>query len=255
MIAFDAIVPAGGTIDDAFAAEVGTPYKALVRFGDQTLLQRILGAIRETGRAQRILVIGPKAVQEHARSLADVVLDEGTSGPDNILRGLAYLRENTPGDVGKVLVVTSDLPFLTGDVLTRFVDSCRADMDFSVPLIRREAFASAYPGAPATFVPLREGSVTTGCAYYVDADALERGRDHIEAVFQNRKSKLGMAMLLGLPFVWKFLTKTLSLPDIERKAGQLLSCRGAAVPDSPPELAFDIDYVDDYRYARTRMGL
>ncbi|MCW5943423.1 MAG: nucleotidyltransferase family protein [Fimbriimonadaceae bacterium] len=255
MIAFDAIVPAGGTIDDAFAAEVGTPYKALVRFGDATLLQLILGAIRETGRVKRILVIGPKAVQEHARPLADVVLDEGTSGPDNILRGIVYLRENTAGSLGKVLVVTSDLPFLTGDTLNRFVDSCRSDMDFSVPLIGRPAFEAAFPGAPATFVPLREGSVTTGCAYYVDADVLERGRAHIEAVFQNRKSKFGMAKLLGLPFVWKFLTKSLRLPDIEHKASQLLGCRGAAVPDSPPELAFDIDYVDDYRYARSRMGL
>jgi len=77
----------------------------------------------------------------------------------------------------------------------------------------------------------------------------------IERVFQNRKSKIGMARILGLKFVYGYLTQSLTVSDVEAKVKDVLKCSAAAVPGSPPELAFDIDYQEDYHYAVQAMKL
>jgi molybdopterin-guanine dinucleotide biosynthesis protein A len=248
-VRYDAILPAGGRIDPDFAARVGTDVKALIQFEGQTILARTLEALRGTGIVGRTVVIGPEEVQAHAVSCgADHALDEATTGPDNIFRGLDCLlqSERRPEHV---LLVTTDLPFLTPDLIHRFVQSCPADTDFCVPLIRKTEYDARFPGSSATFVRLKDDAWTTGCAYIINVDALLRARMHIDRVFANRKSKAGMARLLGPSFVFKWLTGRLTLRDVEAKIKSLLDSTGAAVTGSPPELAYDIDYLDDYEYA------
>src|SRR5205807_8832693 len=118
-----------------------------------------------------------------------------------------------------------------------------------VPLIRKSEFMDRFPGITATFVTLRDDSWTTGNIFLLDVEALKRSKPHIDGVFANRKSKIGMARLLGPVFVLKFLAKRLTLVDVEAKIMSLLGCSGAAIAGSSPELHFDIDFIDDYEYA------
>ncbi|MEJ5171625.1 MAG: hypothetical protein WHU10_11605, partial [Fimbriimonadales bacterium] len=85
--------------------------------------------------------------------------------------------------------------------------------------------------------------------YVVKAKTCVRCKPYIEEAFARRKSKIGMASLLGARFVYKWLVGSLSVADVERKVGEVLHCKAVAVPDAPPELAFDVDYPDDYAYA------
>jgi len=61
-----------------------------------------------------------------------------------------------------------------------------------------------------------------------------------------------MARLLGPLLVLRFLTRRLTVKQIESKAIELLGCTGGAVRGCAPELAFDIDYPSDYRYVLMR---
>jgi GTP:adenosylcobinamide-phosphate guanylyltransferase len=246
---FDAILPAGGRINPAFAATVGLDSKALIEIGGEPILARTLRALNASGRVGRTVVIGPAEVREHpAAAEATFRLEEGMTGPENILRGLRHLQEG-PDPPQKVLVVTTDLPFLTPELLGEFIDRCPPDRDICLPLVTREAFLGRFPNSTATFVPLRDGVVTAGCVYVIGVQALIDSTPYIERIFRVRKSKLGMARLLGPGFLFKFLSRTLTVGDVERKVQGLLNVSGAAIPDSPPELAFDIDYQDDWEYA------
>ena len=133
-------------------------------------------------------------------------------------------------------------------VVQRFVDACPSNRDFCVPLVSERDFAEAFPQAKATFVGLRDGVFTAGCLYNSNLKALKKAIHHIDALFMNRKSKVGMARVLGMRFVLLLLTKRLTIKDIEDKVMDLLGCTGAAVASSPPELAYDIDYLEDYHY-------
>lgn len=254
MVQFDVIVPAGGTINPDFARVVGTDSKALIKLEGRSVLGNTLECLRSVPGVRRIVVIGGDAVKKDVEGIADQVLPEGKTGPQNIFSGLRWLtKEHNPAE--KVLIVTCDLPFISVEVLTRFINLCPADKDFCVPLIAQDAFAEAFPGAEATFVKMQDGTWTTGCAYLATPKGLFASVDSIEKVFENRKSKIGLARMLGLRFVYGYLTQKLTVSDVEAKVKQLLKCTGVAVPGSPPELAYDIDYVEDYHYALQALKL
>lgn len=243
---FDVIVPAGGEIDPNFASVVGTKSKALVRFEGVTVLHRILQALKQSGVVGRIAVIGPHAVISHDDCRCDFHLPERESGPKNIVSGLAALCEG--GDPERVLICTSDLVFLTPDAIREFVERC-GEKDFYAPLITREEWEDAYPMSTATFVKLKEGDFTLGCLYNVRVAALKRALAHVETVFERRKSKLGMANMLGWKYVFKYLFRQLSLVELLGRIEEILGCSVEPVAGAAPEFAFDIDAIDDYHYA------
>lgn len=246
----DAILPAGGRLDSATAQAAGCEVKALIAIAGETILERTIRALRESGRVRRIVVIGPSELRGHpACAGADAVLDEAATGPDNIFLGVDHLAAQ-PDAIDGMLVVTTDLPFLDAGVVNRYLDLCTEDRGFCIPLISRQEFTTRYVGATATFVGLRDGEWTAGCMYAAKVSALRAARPHIERVFEQRKSKFGMARLLGFGFVVGYLTKTLTVQSVERKVKALLNCDCAAIAGSPPELAYDIDDLEDYLYAR-----
>lgn len=246
---YDVILPAGGKIAADLAAEAGTDVKALIRFGDETILARTIRVLNESGLARRIVAIGGKGVQAEAARSGAHALPEANTGPENILSGLKWLRSQDDPPK-RVLVVTTDLPFLTPEIVRRFVALCPESRAITVPLIAEGEWEARFPGSSAMFVTLGDGRWTTGCAYLLDTEALERAMPQIERVFAQRKSKMGMVRLLGPVFAYRYLRKTLTVPQIEAKIQSMLGCSGTAVRGAPPELAYDIDDLEDYTFAR-----
>ncbi|MCC7229468.1 MAG: nucleotidyltransferase family protein [Fimbriimonadaceae bacterium] len=250
MSTFDAIVPAGGMIDGPFADKAGTQVKALITFNGSTILETVLKALRESGKIRNIVVIGSPEVRAMAANFAAVGLEPGETGPDNIFRGLEHLKSLDP-NLDKALIVTCDLPFITSETIGKYIELCPLDKDICVPVIEATDFNRSYPGTTSTFVKTRDGTFTIGGIFMMNGRKLNELRASIERVFAKRKSKLGMAMLIGPAFVFKYITKSLTLRDIETKIESILGCSGRAVRNAPVELAYDIDDLEDFSYAVT----
>jgi molybdopterin-guanine dinucleotide biosynthesis protein A len=251
---FDAIIPAGGAIDPEFALRVGTTSKVLIPFEGQTILRRTLDALRGTGRVGRVILVGtPEVLQHPDATTATEHVPAGTSGPDTIFRGLKHLA-GLPNPPDKVLIVTADLPFLTAEMLTGFLDQCPPDRGLCVPLITKTEYQARFPDSTSTFIPLRDESWTAGCAYVMDVEVFKRALPDLERLFQARKSKLKMIQLLGFDFLIKFVLKRLTIKDIEAKIQKLLNCSGKPVLGAPPEFAYDVDDLEDYEYALKHLG-
>ncbi len=247
MIEFDVIIPAGGTISTEFSRVVNTDRKALIALVGNTMLGNTVECLRAMPGTRRIVVVGNEMIRRAAHGVNEVI-PEAETGPKNIINGLRWLsQQDQPAE--KVLIVTCDLPFLTVDALGKFLALCPSNKDFCVPLISNEDFAEAYPGAHATFVKMKDGIWTTGCAYLATPKAVFSAAPQIERVFENRKSKVGMARMLGPKFLLGYVTKSLTVKMVEQKVEEILGCKAVAVPSSPAELAYDIDYVEDYHYA------
>jgi CTP:molybdopterin cytidylyltransferase MocA len=246
----DVVLPAGGSISGDFAAASGVTNKALIVLDGKTILCHIIATLRETGCIGRIVVIGSEAAQAEAgRCGAEGALPEGDSGPENIFRGLEWLRANPEtAQATRVLIVTTDLPLLTADSIRRFLALCPPEADLAIPVVSRASFESLYPDTGSVWVRLREGDVTLGCAFLVNPETLLKNQAHIHRVFEARKSNLAMARLLGLPFILRYLVGRLSVAHIEQRCRQILRCAGVAVWNAPPELAFDLDAADEYAY-------
>lgn len=249
MAKLDVIIPAGGVITEEFARVVGTDSKALVKFNEVSVLKRTIETLRSSSVIGRIIVVGsPTVLASDDVQLADHALPAVGGSPANIKVGLEHLAGlDLPPH--QVLIVTADLPFLTVEAIHGFLQLCEGEMDLYVPLVARKDWEEIYPGTDAMFVTLLDGEWTTGCVYMMTVRGFKIGYPYFEKVFEKRKSKLGMAALLGWKFVWDYKMKKLTVTDIEKKITSLLKINGTAVPGSPPELAFDIDYLEDYHYA------
>jgi GTP:adenosylcobinamide-phosphate guanylyltransferase len=245
----DVVIPAGGVIEEEFARVVGTDSKALIKFNEQSVLKRTIDTLKSSPVIGRILVVGsPTVMKSEDVELADHAIPAVGSSPANIKAGLEYYAGlDLPPH--QVLIVTADLPFLSLDAIHDFLKLCDGDMDLYIPLVAQKDWDEAYPGTDAMFVTLLDGSWTTGCMYMMTVRGFKIGYPYFERVFEKRKSKLGMAALLGWKFVWDYKMKKLTVTDIEKKIVSLLKINGVAVPGSPPELAYDIDYLEDYHYA------
>jgi len=249
----DVVLPAGGRLRE-LASETGTEVKALLPLAGTTLLARTVRALRATGRVGRIVVVGPPEVATQTSLGADAVLPEGDSGAENALRGLAWLRgARRPSP--RVLILATDLPFVTPEAVTHFLDACPPEAGLCVPVIERQEFTARFPRAALRTVKLRDGQWAIGCAFLVDPEAFARNEALVRRAFAARRSQWAMARLLGLGFILRFLFRQLTMPQIQDKCLQLLGCSGRAIRGCPPELGFDVDYPQDYHYAALRLRL
>lgn len=251
----DVILPAGGRINGDFAAATGITVKALLPLSRKTVLEHTIDVLKATDHVERIVVIGPEELQTASHE-ANALLPEGESGPENIFRGLQWLHDQNQGKhADRVLIMTTDLPFITADAITSFIDVCPRDADVCLPVIAKQEFEATFPGLSGEYVRLRDGEMTLGCAFLVNPVAVARNRVHIDRVFEARKSQLTMARLLGPLFILRFACGRLTVAHIRERCEKLLGCSGAAILGCAPELAFDIDLPAEYEYARQRLHL
>lgn len=245
----DVILPAGGRISGEFANLAGTETKALIPWGSRTILQRTLETFRAIEGVNRVAVIGGAEVLTQAQeSGAEGVVREGATGPENIYRGLEWLRSQ-PDPADRVVIATTDLPFLSPQAVIEFLNACRDDAHIGVPVIRGEVFDAHFPNTVSEYVSLKEGNVTIGCVFQISPEALFQARSQIERLFEARKNILAMARAVGAGTILRLLTKQLAVRHIEARCQKTIGCSGYAVMDAHPELAYDIDTVEDYKIA------
>lgn len=245
---YDVVIPAGGHLDQHFADVVGTKSKALIGFQGTTILGRTIKAFRETGAVRRIAVVGTQEVLDHADvRLADLSCLERGSSPKNIMAGFDLMRHDGE-EPERALICTADLPFITPNSIQAFL-SVTGKKDFYAPLITEESYFESFRDSPATFVRLKDGSYTAGCLYNVNTASARKSLEYMEEVFKQRKSKMGMANILGVGFLIRYIFRMVKVEDVERRVSELLHCTASGILGSNPELAFDIDHIDDYYYA------
>jgi hypothetical protein len=236
-----AVVTAGGRVTGAFAEAIGTPVKALAPFGSGILLDVVFDAIAGTG-IDGVAVVGDAAV---GASISDGVrlIPAAEDGATNVALALDAWP---PGD--DLLFLTSDLPFAAAADLRAFLDASAA-YDLTLPLAAAATYETAYPGAPPHVTTLGGERVANGSVFFIRGAARAPVRTVAGRFFTARKSALGMARLLGPALLWKYLARRLRITDVERRAEGVLGVRAAAIRNAAPGLSYDVDTLDDYRYA------
>jgi len=243
----DAIVMAGGRISGTYARETGATIKALVPVGDGCALSATLGALAQCSRLVKICVVGPPDVEAVTGRRCHYV-PEGKSVLENLIAGL----DCCPGGASHVLLCASDTPMLTTHVVDDLLDNFPECAEFALPVVSAAGFRAAFPGAPATFVSLATGQVTIGSQIVADKAALRRRLDLFEAMYARRKSQIAMARMLGASFILKLFIGRLKIEDIEEKLCAMTQSRCSAIMGASPELAFDIDTLEEWRDACRR---
>ena len=92
--------------------------------------------------------------------------------------------------------------------------------------------------------------MVNGGVFHIPAGAHTRIEMLAARLFDARKAPWRMASLVGVSFLVRFALRALSIAELETHAQRVLGIPAAAVRDCAPELAYDIDTLAEFRYAR-----
>ncbi|HEV3156144.1 MAG TPA: nucleotidyltransferase family protein [Candidatus Baltobacteraceae bacterium] len=244
----NAVVLAGGPHDAVAALESDAPNKAFVRIGGVALVTRVLSALRATPAVTHIIVVTPPSMHgDAAIADADECRPDGVRMADSLRSGIHGLPQDE-----RVLIVPSDLPFVTREALEEFIRIVgERDPDLAYACLERTIHEATYPGAPHTWARLREGSFCGGGAIALKPSILDKLEGFLDRLGAARKNPLRLAALFGWDVLLRFALGNLDIADVESRASSLLGARAIGVPCGHAEIAFNIDRVSDVPLAES----
>lgn len=239
----DIVVLAGAKTPSEVRDQTGIALRALLPFGDGTILDRVLDALREGVGADlaRVVVVG-------AEASGATCVPAGDSLPDSLANGIAACGNEL------VLVSAADLPFLAPESVRTFLSLADTSLDMNYPVIPLRACRDAFPDMKRTSLKTREGRFTGGNLFLVRRAAFERLMPNLAAAYRNRKSpsrlaaQVGWGVLLRV-ILGQLLPPTLPVAYLERAVGRVLGLSLKAVQVCAADIGADVDSMAQYRQA------
>ncbi len=249
---FDAIILAGTGKTTPLTEQEGVDNKAFIEINGRTLLSYTLEALRAVESVDRVVVVGP------AEKLAPLiepynilVVNEQGEIPENILAGFKALRP-----AKHFLVVSGDIPLLKAEAVDDFLLQCSPyESDFYYPIVSKEVNDKRFPDMKRTYMGLKDGMFTGGNLFLVNSEKTEEALPRVRKFIELRKSPLRLLAALGFGFVLKFISKRLTIVELENNIPRLLGISGKAVISDYPEISTDVDKISDLELVQRELSL
>jgi len=242
----NAVVLAGGKNSPEMTEVTETENRALTPLGGRTMLEYVVSALNRAPSVGEIVVVGAVPQSELYRTVT----------PNDTLLGNLLAGLDAAGDGERVLISTSDIPFLTPDAVEDFLTralATGADLCCSyVPLALCDA---KYPEMKRTAVKLSEGKFTLGNLMLVSPKFLRASEGVITAAYAARKSPVAIARLLGGGLLLRLLgaqllPSLLPIKVLEATVSRVLGGRAVGICSAYAEIGTDIDKPADVALAR-----
>jgi molybdopterin-guanine dinucleotide biosynthesis protein A len=243
----NAVVLAGGPLDDVARLQRGAPNKAFVEIGGKTLVGRVLDALHASASIERIVVVAPPSAwgDDDLRGVDDFRPD-GVRITESLRNGLAGFQADDD-----VLVAASDLPVLTAQAVDDFVERVGIlGADVVYGCVEKGEHVRAFPDVPHTWARMADGTFCGGGMVAIKPRSLPRLERFIERLGAARKHPLKLASLFGWDMLALFALRRLSIAQAEARASKLLGAPVRALISAYPETAVNVDRVSDVALAR-----
>ena len=125
----NAIILAGN--DKNGEAKLGISNKAFLKVHDRIMVDYVVSGLRASDHVDKISIVGPvDHLKEHLKNRVDYYFEAVDCIFENVKLGLEPFKADD-----RILVITSDVPLLTGSCVTDFVMRCeekKADLCLSL---------------------------------------------------------------------------------------------------------------------------
>ncbi|NLY91488.1 MAG: NTP transferase domain-containing protein [Firmicutes bacterium] len=246
----EAIVLGGGLNSGPLKAMGGTLYEAGIPINNRPMVEYIIKVLEEMEEVEKVLVAIPPGIITPERWTKVKIIPPGERMIDSLIHAIQHVQPT-----GYVLVVASDIPFITKEAIRDFLASCRRrPAEVYYPFVPKTVVHAKYPTTKRTFVRLKEATVTGGNVFLIQPRILLAYRDRIEQAIALRKRPIKLCRLLGFKFLVKLLTGQLQVAEIEARVEEILQVRGAGILSMYPEIGVDVDKPSDLLLARAILG-
>jgi molybdopterin-guanine dinucleotide biosynthesis protein A len=239
----DAIVLAGGIPQpkDPLYAYSNGDSKALIDIAGKPMVQWVLDALGEAKHVGNVIVTGlsPKSkltckkpihyVSNQGRMLSNIVT--------GVNKSLELNKNNK-----YVLIVSSDIPALTGEMVDWLVSTCmQTKDDLYYGVCPREVMEKRFPDSKRSYTRLKDMEVCGADINLIHVSMASEHLDTWEVLIGNRKSSLRQAAILGWDTLFQIATHQLTLEEAVQRASERIGIKGHAIIWPYAEGCMDID--------------
>jgi GTP:adenosylcobinamide-phosphate guanylyltransferase len=240
---FTALVLAGsrGGVDPV-AAYAGVRHKGLIELRGETLLTRVLRALKAAG-ASRIAVSTDD----------EVVAAQLPSGVERIASTASpslSVREAVAALGAPVLVTTVDHALLRPEWVRQFIDAAPADADIAVLLAPEGLVRAAAPQTQRTYLKFRDGRYSGCNLFLLRTPKALLAVDLWRRVEAHRKQPWRVALILGPRMLLGYALGRLTLDGAIALIGRRAGVKAAAVLTPYGLAAVDVDKPADLDLVR-----
>jgi len=238
-----AIVTAGGipNPEDPLYTFLKGDAKALVDVAGKPMIQWVLDALNAAQQVDAIILIGLSArsglasaktihyVPNQGRMLANIVA--GVNKALELDRKTEY-----------VLVASSDIPTLKGEMVDWLVSKCMETKDeMYYGVCPREVMEARFPDSKRTYTRLKDIELCGADIHVTHVRMATERLDLWEQLIGNRKSPMRQASLVGLSAFWKIFTHSATLDELVDHVCNRLGIQGRAIVWDRAEPSMDVD--------------
>jgi len=237
----DAVILAGGTLKGS------KQEKAFIKIGEQTLLEKCVQTLKECPSIEQLIVASAPESAKASPSVDELLHDTG-----DLLQNIVNALEKVKSE--KALLVACDIPFITSQHIDEYLNSCsKVKADIYYPLVPKSSMGE-FSAMKRTYFKLDRTEFTGGNIILVTKSIFLANIDLARKIYDNRKSPLKLAQIVGLYFLVKLALGKLTVSEAEQKTTKIIGglVKGIIIPR--PEIGSDIDKEEDLQFFKTLYG-
>jgi len=238
-----AIVSAGGIPlpeEPLYPATQGRP-KAMVDVAGKPMIQWVLDALDESKTIDTIVLVGLTEKSGLTCKKPLHYLPNQGKMLDNMRAGVEKAFE-LDKKVKHVLIVSSDIPAITGEMVDWVVETAlETDDDVYYNIVTREVMEKRFPGSKRTYTHLKDMDVCGGDMNVARAKLITGETGLWEKITNARKSPLKQAALIGYDTLFLLLFRKLTLEKAAANIMKRLGITGRAIVCPYAEVGMDVD--------------
>lgn len=231
---------------DPVAQISSVDYKALTVIDGDTMIDRVLGAVRDSKIADKILISAPEDMIWESKEDNQRVPSD-TSPVRSILKMLDAVDEEIP-----LFLTTADHALLNPKIILDFVENYDLENhDTGVAMLPLSVLSAKYPNIRRTRLKFSDGAYK-GCNLFVfkNKSSAKKILNFWLSIETHRKNPWKMINALGVIWLLRYIFGKLSLQDALNILGKKTNTTPHAVILKTAEAAIDVDSVSDLEFVR-----
>lgn len=252
---YDVIILAGGVNSGKLSKFAPFDSEALIIIGNIPMIYYVLEAVKASNRIRKIVISSPQDSLKELLKKEEAIIfaQSGKDAVESFIGAVESVgRENL---TDKVLVIPTDIPFITPEAIDDFIDQCeRNEADINYSVVNKDVVQAGYPGIVRTYFKTRDGVFTGGNVLLLRLSVIDTCIEMAHYLVANRKNTFAIAKFFGLGMVWKLVSGRLTFLDAERRFNEISGIKGKAIISNYAEVGVDVDKPSDLKLAEQFLG-
>ena len=154
-------------------------HRSLICVQGKTVLEHMVGAIRQAGICRELIIIGSDAITASPyASLADqyIAVPESSELSDNFRKSTRTCKAS------HIMIMGGDIPAINEEILGKLYELIveYQEKDLLAFVVTKESVEASFPGSHRTYGKIKEGRAKVGNALVIRQEALSKiGRAHV----------------------------------------------------------------------------